>query len=138
MRREHSTDNGAQPWSQIVEEQTAVALTSSVDPSLVGQSVTFTATVAALNGGGIPPDGTVIVSWTGGGRCSPDQPVGGEIAYTTATLASGSHPITAVYSGDATNEILGETLAELNEDCAGAGNDRRDDVGQPMLLTAPR
>jgi large repetitive protein len=110
-----STDNGALPWNQIVEEQTAVALTSSVNPSLVGQSVTFTATVTAPNGGGILPDGTVsfldgaTILFTG-------QLAGGVITYTTSTLADGLNPITAVYSGDAANEILGETSAVLNQD----------------------
>ncbi len=54
-----STDNGVSPWSQVVEEQTTIALTSSANPSQVGQSVTFTATVTALNGGGVQPDGTL-------------------------------------------------------------------------------
>jgi large repetitive protein len=109
-----STDNGAQPLSQIVEEQTAVTLTSSVNPSLVGQSVTFTATVAALNGGGILPDGTVTFM-DGATTLFTGPLAGGVITYTTATLANGLHPITAVYSGDATKEILGETSAVLNQ-----------------------
>jgi hypothetical protein len=109
-----STDNGALPLSQIVEEQTAVALTSSVNPSLVGQSVTFTATVTALNGGGILPDGTV--TFMDGATTLFTGPItGGVSTYTTATLANGLHPITAVYSGDATKEILGETSAVLNQ-----------------------
>ena len=37
------------------------------------------------------------------------------ITYTTTTLANGLHPITAVYSGDANKEILGETSAVLNQ-----------------------
>ena len=109
-----STDNGAPPLSQIVEEQTAVTLTSSVNPSLVGQSVTFTATVTALNGGGILPDGTVTFM-DGATTLFTGPLAGGVITYTTATLANGLHPITAVYSGDATKEILGETSAVLNQ-----------------------
>jgi hypothetical protein len=110
-----STDNGGLSWSQIVEEQTAVALTSSVNPSQVGQSVTFTATVTAPNGGGILPDGTV--SFLDGATILFAGPLaGGVITYTTSTLANGLNPITAVYSGDAANEILGETSAVLNQD----------------------
>lgn len=109
-----STDNGALPWSQIVEEQTAVTLTSSVNPSLVGQSVTFTATVTALNGGGILPDGTVTFM-DGAATLFTGQLAGGVITYTTSTLANGLHPITAVYSGDASKEVLGETSAVLNQ-----------------------
>ena len=110
-----STNNGVSPWIQIVEEQTAIALTSSVNPSLVGQSVTFTATVTAPDGGGLMPDGTVsfldgaVTLFTG-------QLAGGVITYTTSTLTNGVHPITAVYSGDISREILGETSALLNQD----------------------
>ncbi len=109
-----STDSGALPWSQIVEEQTAVALTSSVNPSQVGQSVTFTATVTALNGGTVPPDGTLSFV-DGTTTLASVQLSGGVAAFTTTTLANGLHPITAVYSGDAAKEILGETSVVLNQ-----------------------
>jgi hypothetical protein len=100
-----STDNGVSPWSQVVEEQTAVALTFSVNPSPVGQSVTFTATVTAPDGGGLMPDGTVTFL-DGATILSTGQLAGGVLTYTTSTLANGLHPITAVYSGDAAKEIL--------------------------------
>jgi hypothetical protein len=131
-----STDNGALPWSQIVEEQTAVALTSSVNPSLVGQSVTFTATVTALNGGGILPDGTVsfldgnTILFTG-------QLAGGVLTYSTSTLANGLHPITAVYSGDAAKEILGETSTVLNQDVQATANLIVITSGSPSFYGAP-
>jgi len=110
-----STDNGVSPWSQVVEEQTVIALTSSVNPSLVNQSVTFTATVTAPDGGGLMPDGSVSFL-DGTTTLSTVQLTGGVAAYTTAMLANGLHPITAVYSGDIGREILGETSAVLNQD----------------------
>ncbi len=111
----NSTDNGVSPWSQVVEEQTAVALTSSLNPSLRGQSVTFTATVTTPDGGGQMPDG--IVSFLDGNTAlSTVQLNGGVATYTTAALANGLHAITAVYSGDINREILGETSAVLNQD----------------------
>ena len=131
-----STDNGVSPWSQIVEEQTAVALTTSVNPSLVGQPVTFTATVTAPNGGGILPDGTVsfldgnTILFTG-------QLVGGVLTYTTSTLANGLHPITAVYSGDAAKEILGETSAVLNQDVQATATIIVTTSGSPSFYGAP-
>jgi sugar lactone lactonase YvrE len=131
-----STDNGASPWSQIVEEQTAVALTSSVNPSLVGQSVTFTATVTAPNGGGILPDGTV--SFLDGTRIIfTGQLAGGVLTYTTSTLASGLHPITAVYSGDAAKEVLGETSAVLNQDVQATATIIVATSGSPSFYGAP-
>ncbi len=110
-----STDNGVSPWSQVVEEQTAILLTSSANPSLVGQSVTFTATVTAPDGGGVAPDGTVSFL-DGNNTLFTGQLVGGVLTYTTSTLTNGLHPITAVYSGDVNKEILGETSTVLDQD----------------------
>jgi hypothetical protein len=131
-----STDNGALPWSQIVEEQTAVALTSSVNPSLVGQSVTFTATVTALNGGGVLPDGTVSFL-DGTTALATVQLSGGVATYTTSTLANGLHPITAVYSGGAAKEILGETSAVLNQDVQATATIAVATSGSPSNYGAP-
>ena len=131
-----STDNGAPPWSQVVEEQTAVTLTSSVNPSLVGQSITFTATVTALNGGGILPDGTVTFM-DGTATLFTGPLVGGVLTYTTSTLANGLHPITAVYSGDATKEILGETSAVLNQIVQATATITVATSGSPSYYGAP-
>jgi large repetitive protein len=131
-----STDDGVSPWSQIVEEQTAVSLTSSVNPSLVGQSVTFTATVTAPNGGGLAPDGSV--SFLDGTTTLSTVPLNGGVAtYTTATLANGVHPITAVYTGDINREILGETSAVLNQDVQATATIALSTSGSPSYYGNP-
>ena len=87
--------------SQVVNQaSTTTALASSVNPSVFGQSVTFTATVAAVS----PGAGTVAGSV---------EFFDGSISLGTVTLVSGlatsaaitnfgvsTHSITAVYSGD--------------------------------------
>lgn len=77
---------------------TTTALTSSLNPSTVGQSITFTASVSGAGG---PPTGTVTfkedATILGTGTLSS-----GTATFATSALAAGSHPITAVYSGDAT------------------------------------
>jgi hypothetical protein len=82
----------------------SVVLASSLNPSTVGSSVTFTATVT-----GNAPTGTVVfkdgASVIAG--CSA-QPLGGSgssrtAQCTTSALTQGSHSITAAYSGDAGN-----------------------------------
>jgi sugar lactone lactonase YvrE len=80
---------------------TTVAVTSSGSPSLVGASVTFTATISA---GGDTTTGTV--SFLNGGTaiagCSNVTQTPNETATcTTSALPLGSNNITASYSGDA-------------------------------------
>ena len=79
--------------------QTTATIASSLNPSTVGQAVTFTASVA-----GNFPTGTVQFI---DGRDDLGSPVtlsGGGIAQLmTSTLKQGGHRIKAVYSGDASN-----------------------------------
>jgi sugar lactone lactonase YvrE len=104
---------------QVVNEGTATALASSVNPSLSGQNVTFTATVTVVGGGGVTPDGTVTFM-DGPAALATATLAGGVAVYTTAALAVGTHPITAVYGGDAPNGILTSTSAVLNQDVQAA------------------
>ncbi|HWB84292.1 MAG TPA: Ig-like domain repeat protein [Bryobacteraceae bacterium] len=81
----------------------SLSLTSSLNPSALGQAVTFTATFSTS--GGAPdtaaPTGTVQffdgAKLLGNGNISD-----GRVAFTTAALTGGSHTISARYSGDST------------------------------------
>jgi large repetitive protein len=110
-----STANGVAPLIQVVNENTSTTLTTSVNPSAPGQNVTFTATVAISGGGGVTPDGTVTFM-DGTTVLGTVALASGTATYSTATLAIGIHPITAVFSGDASNEINGSTSKVLNQD----------------------
>ncbi|MER5326523.1 DUF4082 domain-containing protein [Streptosporangium roseum] len=86
---------------------TTTALTTSVNPSREGQSVTFTATVSPVTGSLVPQgqvvfkDGATII----GSDWHDDT---GPAKLTTSSLAAGQHPITAVYLGGDTpdNEAI--------------------------------
>ena len=93
----------------IAKAATTTAVTSSVNPSSVGQSVTFTATVTSSAG---TPTGTVQFKDNGVNLGSPVTLNGSGVAQlTTATLAAGGHPITADYSGDGNFNTSTGTLA---------------------------
>jgi len=87
-------------------------MSSSVNPSAVGESVTFSAAVKTVSG--IPTgtvtfyDGTSVLGSAtvvnGGGSKTLNS-----AAISTSTLAAGSHNIQAVYSGD--NVFAGSTSA---------------------------
>ena len=77
---------------------TTTALNSSLNPSVVGQSVTFTATVT-----GSSPTGTVQFKDGGSNLGAAVALTGTSASLTTAALTQGTHSITAVYSGDVNN-----------------------------------
>ncbi|MGH7484234.1 MAG: Ig-like domain repeat protein, partial [bacterium] len=88
-----------------------ISLVSSVNPSMPGANVTFTATVSSPNGN---PAGTVIFNdgtTALSGLIALDG--SGMAAFSTAALTAGTHPITAVYSGDA--NFTNVTSAILNQ-----------------------
>lgn len=112
----HFTSTSAPALTQTVLEGTATNLTSTVNPSAVGQNVTFTATVTISGGGGVTPDGTV--SFMDGTTLLSTQNLsaGGVALFATSTLTAGVHSITAVYNGDAAKQIQGSTSSILNQD----------------------
>ena len=84
--------------SQAVNQAASTtSVVSSVNPSALGQAVTFTATVKPATTG--TPTGTVTfndgTTLLGTGTLSA-----GKATFTTSALALGSHPITASYGGN--------------------------------------
>ena len=93
--------NGADtvlPLNQVVTQAaTSVTLTSSQASAPYGTSVTFT---AAVTSGGGTPTGTVQFQVDGVDYGNPVSLVGGLASISSASLSTGLHNITAVYSGD--------------------------------------
>jgi hypothetical protein len=79
---------------------TSADLSSSRNPSIFGQSVTFTATVTATSPASGTPTGTVTFK-AGATTLGSDTLSAGTATLTTSTLTGSNHTITAVYSGDA-------------------------------------
>jgi fibronectin-binding autotransporter adhesin len=84
----------------VTKDATTTSVTSSADPSVFGQSVTFTATVAAAEPGSGTPTGTVTFK-DGSTTLGKGTLAGGTASLTTASLAVATHSITVSYSGDA-------------------------------------
>jgi large repetitive protein len=81
--------------SQIVKAAASVSLTSSVNPSTVGQAVTFSASVT-------PSAATGTIQFLNGSTVLGTVSVSsGSAAFSISSLAAGAHSITASYSGDA-------------------------------------
>jgi Big-like domain-containing protein/centrosomal CEP192-like protein/beta-propeller repeat-containing protein/ASPM-SPD-2-Hydin domain-containing protein/HYDIN/CFA65/VesB family protein len=96
--------------TKIGRFNTSTLLSSSLNPSIFGQSVTFTATVKSSTTG--TPTGTV--TFKDGTTTLGTVALNSGIAkLTTSTLTVGTHSITAVYGGDAT--FLPSTSAALSQ-----------------------
>src|SRR5262249_35733291 len=94
--------------SQTVNKASSTTtLTSSRNPSRVGQSVTFKATVS-------PSAATGTVRFFDGSTLLGSVALsGGSASFTTSGLAMGSHSITAQYVGD--GNYNGSTSAVLTQ-----------------------
>lgn len=75
---------------------TTVTLASSKNPSVFGQSVTFTAKVTSAAG---TPTGSVAFVDGGAVLATVALNASGAATYTTSSLAVATHPITAQYAG---------------------------------------
>jgi hypothetical protein len=97
-----STGLGFQVLQPTPATSTTTVVSSSVDPSVYGLSITFTAVVAHVAPGGGTPTGTVTF-YDGRTRLgSTALNSSGHATFATTALAAGSHAITAMYSGDST------------------------------------
>jgi hypothetical protein len=81
---------------------TTTTVIASANTPLLGDSVTFTATVSAAVAGLGSPTGSVQFVIDGNNVGAPVPLVGSIASFTTSTLAIGAHTVTTTYSGDAT------------------------------------
>jgi len=93
--------NYAYSWSNSLVQTIGVAtttlgLTSSLNASTLGASVTFTATLSPA-----VPNGETVTFLDGSTSIGIGKTSGGKATLATAALAQGSHGITASYPGDA-------------------------------------
>jgi hypothetical protein len=77
---------------------TTTKVTTSGSPSLIGQPVTFTATVTSTYGA--IPDGELVTFYNGTTEMGTNLTKNGVATFTTSSLKAGSHFIKAIYAGD--------------------------------------
>ena len=118
---------------QVVRLSSAMSLSSSADPSVFGQPVTFTATITPTDGGGTVAfyaDGSATPI-SGCGIQSLTQVSGSTYSATctTSSLPAGTHTISANYSGDSSST---SSTAGL-----GGGQTVNQAAAQSISFTAP-
>ena len=117
FRISYAGGDGNDVTLQFVQDTASVLLSSSFGNAVLGQSVTFSATVTASSG---TPTGLVTFSdgtnSIGQGTLNPQ----GVASLTTSSLAAGSHSISATYNGDSnfltsTSSSLTLTVGKVNQ-----------------------
>jgi len=83
----------------LLSPQMNVSLSSSQNPSVVGQTVTFTAKITSI--AGHPPNGEGVTFKNGATMLGTTSLKGGVATFETSTLTQATHTITATYAGDA-------------------------------------
>ncbi len=132
---------GAQstPITEVVYQSTASSLTSSANPSVGGNAVVFTATIAVTTG--VPVSGTV--TFKDGSAVLGSSPINtsGVATFSTSSLAPGQHGISATYTGDSLNQpsttaVLVQTVQSISTTTSLASSANPASAGSPVTLTA--
>jgi hypothetical protein len=92
--------SGSSVLTEVIEvpHASTTVLTTSGSPSLVGTSVTFTATVTSQSGS--IPDGELVTFYDGTTMLNTVALAAEVAAYTTSSLSAKTHTIKAAYAGD--------------------------------------
>jgi hypothetical protein len=85
----------------VTKASTAGLLSSSGNPSLPNQAVTFTLSLSAVAPGAGTPTGTVQFEVDGADAGAPVSLSAGTASFTTTNLTHGSHTLSGQYAGDA-------------------------------------
>ena len=105
------TSTSSEVTQTVNQASTTTALTSSANPSVVGQSVTFTATVATVSPGAGTATGTVSF-FDGATLLGTGTLSSGSATLSTSSLSVGSSfSITAVYNAEDTNFLTSTSSA---------------------------
>lgn len=148
------TSTSASSALAVGKTNTTTAVVSSVNPSVTGQLVTFTATITTT-GFGTAPTGTVVFALNGSPIGSSNVTVNGGVSQATLTapstgvnaLPDGNLIISAAYSGDnnynASNSpltsgagALQQVVNKANTTTVLSSSTNTSVVGQPVTLVA--
>lgn len=141
-------NNTSPVWTQALNRATTtINVTSNLEPSIVGQAVTFTATVAAIPPATGYPTGIVqFLADNNNLNGLPASNTGSTLSngiatFTTSALSTGTHAISAVYLGDsnfqtAGGEAIPQIVNKIPDSFALTASSGTAVVGQPVTFTA--
>jgi hypothetical protein len=120
------------------QSATSTTLTSSLNPSIYGQSVTWTAKLTTS--GSIPPTGTVNFTWGDSIGGAPLN-ASGVATLTRSTENADVYPLSAVYEGDASNgpsvsAVLNQVIKEATSSATLTASPNPSTQSQIVTFTA--
>ncbi|HEV8000773.1 MAG TPA: Ig-like domain repeat protein, partial [Planctomycetaceae bacterium] len=138
----YQASTSSSPLTQtITQAATRTVVASSNHTTVLGQSVTFTATVTVRTPGAGTPTGTVLFM-DGSTVLGPGTLNGaGQATYTTSALLAGSHSITAVYQGDSnfttsTSAAITQRVLKAGTNATVSSSQTSVPPGTPVTFTA--
>lgn len=133
------TSSSAAVNETVIGAESVTSLTGSPNPATSGQTVTFTASVRAAEGGAVP-SGTVTFSDGSSVLGSASLSTDGQAIFDIASLAAGTHTITASYGGSSNFEkssaSVAETVTLIPTTTVVTASPNPAGQGQPVTLTA--
>jgi hypothetical protein len=122
------------------QSPTTTALTSSANPSIYGQKVTWTATVTTA--GSIAPTGKVSFTWGDGNSLGAvTLNASGVATLTLSDLDADAYPLIATYNGDTNNgpsvsSILNQTVMQATSTATLSSSPNPSTQGEAVTFTA--
>jgi autotransporter-associated beta strand protein len=137
----YTTSTSSTLTQTVNQAATASSVASSANPSVVGQSITFTATITASTPGSGIPTGTVTFKDGATTLGTGTLDGSGQTTLITSALSLGSHSITVVYAGDAnyttsTSSTLTQTVNQAATTSSVASSANPSVFGQSVTFTA--
>jgi ELWxxDGT repeat protein len=110
----------------VLQDATTATVTASVNPAVVGTTVTFTAAVQANSPGAGKATGSVVFKDFTTALATLTLNGAGQATFTTSTLALGMHAITASYGGDtnflaSVSVLVAETVKSMTLGTSASG-----------------
>jgi hypothetical protein len=134
-----SSGSTSAPVNQIVLAATTTTVTSSANPSIYGNPVTFSATVTSS--AGTPPNGELVTFMAGTTPLGTASLSNGTATLPPATLAVGTRGVKAIYGGNgtfapSTSTVVRESVAKATSSVALVSSLNPSTFGQSVTFTA--
>jgi len=133
------TDSSGVLHGFVLRPATTIKLSSSLNPSVFGQSTTFTAAVTSALAS--PPNGETVTFKNGTTVLGTGKLSSGAAKFATATLPVGTDGVEAVYAGDAnfaasTSNTVSQVVKKASTTTVLISSQNPSNSGQPVTFTA--